>query len=190
MGLETRTWRRSGNARIDFTALGLGTAPLGNLYRAIRDDEAHAVLERAWGGRGSATTTRLPSTASGSRSGASAPSFATRTGTGTSSPPRRDGSSRHATPTSERASTRGSRFRRAARYTPTATTESCAASSSPSNGSAWTGWTSSTCTTSTPRTTGRRQRSTPRIDEFMASGYRAMVALREQGTVKAHRGRG
>lgn len=50
MGLETRTWRRSGSARIDFTALGLGTAPLGNLYRAIRDDEARAVLERAWAG--------------------------------------------------------------------------------------------------------------------------------------------
>ena len=50
MAIETRTWRRPGSARIDFTALGLGTAPLGNLYRAVRDDEAHAVLDRAWAG--------------------------------------------------------------------------------------------------------------------------------------------
>ena len=50
MGLKTRTWHRPGSSRIDFTELGLGTAPLGNLYRAIRDDEARAVLDRAWAG--------------------------------------------------------------------------------------------------------------------------------------------
>ena len=50
MGLGTRTWHRPGSSRIEFTELGCGTAPLGNLYRAISDDEAGAVLERAWAG--------------------------------------------------------------------------------------------------------------------------------------------
>ena len=50
MGLKTRTWRRPGSSAIDFTELGCGTAPLGNLYRAIGDDEARAVLDRAWAG--------------------------------------------------------------------------------------------------------------------------------------------
>ena len=50
MGLTTRTWRRPGGSRIEFTELGFGTAPLGNLYRAISDDEAGAILERAWAG--------------------------------------------------------------------------------------------------------------------------------------------
>lgn len=48
MALKTRNWRRRGSAGIDFTELGFGTAPLGNLYRAISDDEARAILERAW----------------------------------------------------------------------------------------------------------------------------------------------
>ncbi len=49
-GLAVRHWDRLSNGGLDFTELGLGTAPLGNLYRAIGDDEAHAVLERAWAG--------------------------------------------------------------------------------------------------------------------------------------------
>ena len=48
MTLKTRHWDRLGNGGLTFTELGMGTAPLGNLYRAISDDEAHAVLERAW----------------------------------------------------------------------------------------------------------------------------------------------
>ena len=50
MDPRTCTWRRPGGARIEFTELGFGTAPLGNLYRAISDDEAGAILERAWAG--------------------------------------------------------------------------------------------------------------------------------------------
>lgn len=46
--LKTRHWDRLGNGGLTFTELGFGTAPLGNLYRAISDEEAHAVLERAW----------------------------------------------------------------------------------------------------------------------------------------------
>ena len=50
MALKTRNWRRHAGAGIDFTEIGFGAAPLGNLYRAISDDEARAILERAWAG--------------------------------------------------------------------------------------------------------------------------------------------
>ena len=46
--MKTRHWDRLGNGGLTFTELGMGTAPLGNLYRAISDDDAHAVLTRAW----------------------------------------------------------------------------------------------------------------------------------------------
>lgn len=45
---NTRHWDRLGNGGLTFTEIGVGTAPLGNLYRAITDDEAQAVLARAW----------------------------------------------------------------------------------------------------------------------------------------------
>jgi D-threo-aldose 1-dehydrogenase len=48
MGLNTRHFARGGGTGLTFTELGFGAAPLGNLYRAITDDEAHAILERAW----------------------------------------------------------------------------------------------------------------------------------------------
>lgn len=35
-------------ARLDFTELGFGTAPLGNLYRALSEAQARATLEAAW----------------------------------------------------------------------------------------------------------------------------------------------
>ncbi len=46
--MKTRHWNRLGNGGLTFTELGMGTAPLGNLYRAISADAAHAVLSRAW----------------------------------------------------------------------------------------------------------------------------------------------
>lgn len=46
--LKTRHWDRLGNGGITFTELGFGTAPLGNLYRAIPDEDAHNILTRAW----------------------------------------------------------------------------------------------------------------------------------------------
>lgn len=46
--LKTRHWDRLGNGGLTFTELGFGTAPLGNLYRAISDDDAHSILQRAW----------------------------------------------------------------------------------------------------------------------------------------------
>lgn len=47
MQLAVRHHARSG---LDFTELGLGTAPLGNLYRALTDAEAEAIMETAWDG--------------------------------------------------------------------------------------------------------------------------------------------
>ncbi len=46
--MQTRHWDRIDNGGLSFTELGFGTAPLGNLYRAISDDDAHATLEAAW----------------------------------------------------------------------------------------------------------------------------------------------
>ncbi|MFQ5624878.1 MAG: aldo/keto reductase, partial [Paracoccaceae bacterium] len=48
MALKTRHWDRLGNGGLSFTELGFGSAPLGNLYRAISDEEAEAILETAW----------------------------------------------------------------------------------------------------------------------------------------------
>jgi len=46
--MKKRHWDRLGNGGLTFTELGMGTAPLGNLYKAISDAEADAVLSRAW----------------------------------------------------------------------------------------------------------------------------------------------
>lgn len=48
MTLKTRHWDRLGNGGLTFTELGFGTAPLGNLYRAISDAEAASILAYAW----------------------------------------------------------------------------------------------------------------------------------------------
>lgn len=48
--LATRHWDRLGNGGLTFTELGFGAAPLGNLFKALTDDAAHAVLEAAWDG--------------------------------------------------------------------------------------------------------------------------------------------
>ena len=48
MQQATRHWDRLGNGGLTFTELGFGTAPLGNLYRAISDDVARTILDGAW----------------------------------------------------------------------------------------------------------------------------------------------
>jgi len=50
MAIGTNVWQRKPGKSIAFTSLGFGGAPMGNLYRAISDDEALAMLERAWDG--------------------------------------------------------------------------------------------------------------------------------------------
>ena len=46
----TRHWDRLGNGGLRFTEIGFGSAPLGNLYRAISEEEAQGILETAWAG--------------------------------------------------------------------------------------------------------------------------------------------
>ena len=46
--MKIRRWDRLQNGGIDFTELGFGTAPLGNLYRAVSDEDAHDILQAAW----------------------------------------------------------------------------------------------------------------------------------------------
>ena len=50
MGLKRRYWDRLGNGGLKLTELGFGTAPIGNLYRAISDEDARATLDTAWDG--------------------------------------------------------------------------------------------------------------------------------------------
>jgi D-threo-aldose 1-dehydrogenase len=46
--MKTRHWDRIDNGGLSFSELGFGTAPLGNLYRTVSDDEADATLQAAW----------------------------------------------------------------------------------------------------------------------------------------------
>jgi D-threo-aldose 1-dehydrogenase len=48
MRIRTRHWDRLGNGGLDFTELGFGTAPLGNLYRPVSEEDARATLDRSW----------------------------------------------------------------------------------------------------------------------------------------------
>ncbi len=47
--MKTRHFDRIGNGGITFTELGFGAAPLGNLYRAISDEDANATLQAVGG---------------------------------------------------------------------------------------------------------------------------------------------
>lgn len=48
--LGHRAWHGRNGAALSFTELGFGAAPLGNLFRAITEAEAQALLEAAWAG--------------------------------------------------------------------------------------------------------------------------------------------
>jgi D-threo-aldose 1-dehydrogenase len=48
MRMKTRKFVSRADAVLNFTELGLGTAPLGNLYRPLSEKDAHATLESAW----------------------------------------------------------------------------------------------------------------------------------------------
>ena len=52
MALATRHWDRLGNGGLTFTELGFGAAPMGNLYRAITDEDARCDPGRAPGTAG------------------------------------------------------------------------------------------------------------------------------------------
>jgi D-threo-aldose 1-dehydrogenase len=46
--IPPRRFRTQSGSELTFTSLGFGTAPLGNLYRALSEDEARKALESAW----------------------------------------------------------------------------------------------------------------------------------------------
>ena len=46
--IRKRTLNRLANQYLDISELGFGSAPLGNLYKPISDDEANDTLEDAW----------------------------------------------------------------------------------------------------------------------------------------------
>jgi D-threo-aldose 1-dehydrogenase len=46
--IARRILRTRSGTELSFTALGFGTAPLGNLYRALSEEEARAALQSAW----------------------------------------------------------------------------------------------------------------------------------------------
>ena len=46
--LNKRHWDRHKNGGLSFTEIGFGTAPLGNLYKSISDEDAQATLNLAW----------------------------------------------------------------------------------------------------------------------------------------------
>ena len=46
--LNKRHWDRHKNGGLSFTEIGFGTAPLGNLYKSISDEDADATLNLAW----------------------------------------------------------------------------------------------------------------------------------------------
>lgn len=45
---RTRVWDRQGKGALRFSELGFGSAPLGNLFRAVSDADARATLDRGW----------------------------------------------------------------------------------------------------------------------------------------------
>jgi D-threo-aldose 1-dehydrogenase len=46
--MQTRIFKAPSGASIPFTELGFGSAPIGNLYRALSEAEAQATLQAAW----------------------------------------------------------------------------------------------------------------------------------------------
>ena len=69
--------RKLGRTNVMVTELGLGTAPLGELFERVSDDEAARLIEAAWGAASATSTPRRgtdagsPNTRSGARSTAS-----------------------------------------------------------------------------------------------------------------------
>lgn len=46
--MKSKTFKAPSGAELNFTELGFGTAPLGNLYRALPEEEAQATCQAAW----------------------------------------------------------------------------------------------------------------------------------------------
>lgn len=48
MTLTSRTWQRGTSPKVKFTELGFGAGGIGNLYRAVSDEDSDATLQAAW----------------------------------------------------------------------------------------------------------------------------------------------
>ena len=46
--MKKRNFKAPSGQTLSFTELGFGTAPIGNLYRAVDPEEAQKTLEGAW----------------------------------------------------------------------------------------------------------------------------------------------
>lgn len=46
--MQKRNWQRIDNGGVAFTELGFGTAPFGNLYKAVEDEDTMEILNSAW----------------------------------------------------------------------------------------------------------------------------------------------
>src|SRR5688500_10664936 len=46
--MKSKTFKAPSGAALTFTELGFGTAPLGNLFRALPEEEAQATAQAAW----------------------------------------------------------------------------------------------------------------------------------------------
>ncbi len=176
--MKIRHWDRLGNGRIDFTELGFGTAPLGNLFRTVSEEEAHSVLESGLGGghplfrHRAALRPRPVETRSTVSCGQSrATNMCCR--------PRSAGCSRSASPRSAPASASSSTHPTAAR-----------SMIIPMTGDAVDRVLARTAGVDRIDilfvhdvdifTHGSKEASDRRIDEFMAGGYHALVKLRDQ----------
>jgi D-threo-aldose 1-dehydrogenase len=79
--------RKLGPTNVSVTELGLGTAPLGDLFQMVEDDEAAAIIGAAWDGA-SAISTLRPGMAAGRPSTVSAGRFIVNPAANSSSRPR------------------------------------------------------------------------------------------------------
>ena len=183
--MKTRHWDRIGNGGLTFTELGFGSAPLGNLYRAVPDDEAARHPGRSLGERLPLLRHRAALRARACPRRGSTASCAAGSATTTCCPARSGGCFRSRRRSSAPASASSSTRRRAASDTTTAMTASCVRSSSRWSGSASTASTSSTRTISTSSRTARRRRWRRGSRSSWHSGYSALLSLRDQGVIKA-----
>ena len=182
--MKTRTLDRRGDGGVTFTEFGFGTAPIGNLYRAISDEAARATLDAAWD--------------AGMRTYDTAPLYGlglseTRLNPFLRAHPRSEvnvstkvGRLLEVVPPSKRTGI-GKFFdvpsrREVYDYSHDGILRSLDASLERLglNRS-----TSSTSTTSTPKSMARGPTLDRRIDQFMASGYDALVRLRDEGVIRA-----
>src|SRR4051812_40930179 len=48
LGMDASLKRKFGRSGLEVTAMGLGSAPLGNQFRAVPEEDARGVIQHAW----------------------------------------------------------------------------------------------------------------------------------------------